>query len=72
LLNLVYRRARIEGFVCLDYWDRAHEALSALTSWHGQRKLAYRAEVVRGLRNAPRMLNLLFEGTNKGKLIIEV
>jgi NADPH-dependent curcumin reductase CurA len=72
LLNLMYRRARMEGFVCLDYWHRAHEAIDALAGWHHQGKIAYRAEVARGLRNAPRMLNALFEGSNRGKLVLEV
>jgi NADPH-dependent curcumin reductase len=72
LLNLVYRRARMEGFVCLDYWDRSQEALDALARWHQEGKIAYRAQVVRGLRNAPRMLSALFEGSNQGKLVLEV
>jgi NADPH-dependent curcumin reductase len=72
LLNLVYRRARIEGFVCLDYWHRAREALDALARWHQDGRLAYRTRVVRGLRNAPRLLTSVFEGSNQGKLVLEV
>ena len=72
LLNLAFKRARMEGFVCLDYWRRATEAFEALARWHGQGKLRYRAEVIEGLREAPRALNRLFDGSNRGKLMLAV
>jgi NADPH-dependent curcumin reductase CurA len=72
LVNLAFRRARMEGFVCLDYWDRANEAIGALAGWQREGKIKYRVEVIKGLRNAPRMLNKLFEGSNKGKLVLAV
>lgn len=72
LLNLAFKRAHMEGFVCLDYWPRANEAFDALAGWHRQGRIKYRAEVVEGLREAPRAMNRLFDGTNKGKLVLEV
>jgi NADPH-dependent curcumin reductase len=72
LLNLTFKRARMEGFVCLDYWHRAREAFEALANWDREGKIKYRAEVVQGLRNAPRMMNRLFDGSNEGKLVLEV
>jgi len=72
LLNLVIKRGRIEGFVCLDYWNRASEAFAALADWQQQGKIRYRVEVVEGLRNAPRALNQLFDGSNRGKLVLEI
>ena len=35
-------------------------------------KLRYRVDVVDGLENAPASLNKLFDGSNKGKLIVQV
>ncbi len=72
LVNLLFKRARLEGFVCLDYWNRAGEAIDAIIGWHRQGKIKYRAEVVHGLRDAPRMMNKLFDGSNRGKLVLEV
>ncbi|MGH8630608.1 MAG: NADP-dependent oxidoreductase, partial [Burkholderiales bacterium] len=72
LVNLMFKRARMEGFVCLDYWHRASEAIDAIAGWHLQGKIKYRAEVIQGLRNAPRMMNRLFDGSNRGKLVLEV
>jgi hypothetical protein len=72
LLNLVFKRARMEGFVSLDFWPRAAEAFEALARWHSEGKLRYRAEVVEGLREAPRAVNRLFDGGNRGKLVLAV
>lgn len=72
LLNLIFKRARMEGFLCLDYWERAVEAFEALMAWHRRGAIKYHAEVIEGLRQAPRTLNRLFEGANKGKLVVEI
>lgn len=70
LLNLMTRRARMEGFVCLDYWGRSPQAFEALLDWHRQGKIKYRVELVEGLRNAPAAMNSLFDGANRGKLAV--
>lgn len=62
----------MEGFVGLDYWHRAHEAFDALASWNRDGKITYHAEIVQGLRNAPSAMNRVFDGANKGKLVLEV
>ena len=72
LLNLVIKRARMEGFLCLDYWHRASEAIAALAGWYNEGKLKYRVDVVEGLQNAPQALNKLFDGGNVGKLIVKI
>jgi NADPH-dependent curcumin reductase CurA len=70
--NVLTRRARIEGFIILDYMHRAQEAARELSQWHAEGRLRYRVEVVEGLENAPRTLNKLFDGSNQGKLIVKV
>ena len=72
LLNLMLKRARMEGFVCLDYRDRAAEAMDALAAWHKAGKIQYRLNVVEGLRNAPRAMNRMFDGSNRGKLVLKM
>jgi NADPH-dependent curcumin reductase len=72
LLNIVTRRARLEGFIILDYFNRAQEALADLGQWYAQGKIKYRVDAIDGLENSPRAINKLFDGTNQGKLIIRV
>ena len=71
-VNILYQRARVEGFIVLDYFDRAQEALADLTQWYAQGKIKYRVDTIDGLENAPRTFNKLFDGTNQGKLIIKI
>jgi NADPH-dependent curcumin reductase len=72
IANILTKRARMEGFMCLDYSNRAEEAYNALAGWYAAGKLKYRADVVEGLQNAPRALRKLFEGSNTGKLMVQV
>ncbi len=70
--NVVGRRLRIQGFIVFDYRQRYAEAHSALSEWLADGQLKYRVEVVPGLENAPLAINKLFDGTNNGKLIVQV
>jgi NADPH-dependent curcumin reductase CurA len=70
--NLITKRATIQGFVVFDYADRSDVARAALREWLVEGKLKYRVDVVEGLANAPLAINKLFDGSNRGKLIIRI
>jgi NADPH-dependent curcumin reductase CurA len=70
--NILMKRARVEGFIILDYMDRFPEALAELRGWLREGRLKYRVDVVDGLDNAPQALGKLFVGANKGKLVVKV
>jgi len=72
LAMLIMKRARMEGFLCFDYTPRAEEAFTQLIGWAMQGKLKYSVDVVEGLENTPRALQKLFDGSNTGKLIVQV
>jgi NADPH-dependent curcumin reductase CurA len=71
-LNLIARRGRMEGFITLDHWDRYPECMAQLHEWAAQGKLQWRAEVVDGLDECARALNMLFTGENTGKVVVQV
>jgi NADPH-dependent curcumin reductase len=71
-MNVLIKRACIEGFVVRDFIDRAPEALIDLHKWYDEGRLKYRVEVVDGLDNAVRAVNKLFDGSNQGKLIVKI
>jgi NADPH-dependent curcumin reductase len=71
-LNLLARRARMEGFLALDYFDRAAEAIAALSGWLREGKLKDRVDVVEGFENAPAALGRLFAGANLGKQLVKI
>ncbi|HZS09741.1 MAG TPA: NADP-dependent oxidoreductase [Blastocatellia bacterium] len=69
---LISKRARMEGFIVLDYMNRADEAFSEMGKWLMEGKLKYRVDEVEGLEKAPTALNKLFEGANQGKLVVKL
>ena len=70
--TLITKRARMEGFLILDYVDRFAEAQGDLFTWVVEGKVKHSVHVVNGLENAPDALNLLFTGGNTGKVIVEL
>lgn len=70
--NLLAKRARMEGFVVVDYEQRFGEAFDPLTRWLKEGRLRYRTDIVDGLEQAPLAVNRLFEGTNRGKLLVRI
>ena len=70
--NLIMRRARMQGFLILDYVDRFVEAIMGLAPLVAEGRLRYATEVVDGLEHAPSTLNRLFTGDHTGKLIVKV
>jgi NADPH-dependent curcumin reductase CurA len=69
-LNLIIKRARMEGFLILDYLDRFPEAQVRMAGWVMEGKIHHREHLVAGLEHAGDALNLLFSGGNTGKVIV--
>ncbi len=70
--NILVRRARVEGFIVLDYAPRAAEAMTDLAKWLREGRITYRIDEVNGLSKAPVAINRLFSGHNIGKLVVKV
>jgi NADPH-dependent curcumin reductase CurA len=71
-LKLLTMRARMEGFVVIDFMPRAEEALAAIASWLRQGKIKDLVDMQYGLENAPAILARLFAGQNRGKQLIKI
>jgi len=69
---LIMRRARMEGFIVLDYMARSAEAQLELATMVLNGTLRHQEHLVHGLENAPDALNLLFSGGNHGKTLVVV
>lgn len=70
--QLINRRARMEGFLSLDHWDRFPEVAATLGGWMAEGRLTYRTQVYEGLESAVDALNALFTGANTGKTVIKL
>ena len=72
LMNLVIMRARMEGFIVIDYYDRRDEAANALMGWVQSGELKHQVDLQEGFENIPDTLNRLFTGKNIGKQLLKI
>jgi hypothetical protein len=72
LTNVLMKRARIEGFIIIDYLPRFGEFFAEMGPWVAQGKIKYDTTIVPGIENAVGALDMLFTGKNTGKLLIKV
>ena len=71
-MNLIIQRARMEGFIVIDYAARFRTATQELTDWITSGKLTFQEDIQEGFENAPRTLLRLFEGKNIGKQLLKI
>lgn len=69
---LLHRRATLQGFIVSDFASRFPEALAELAPLVRSGALKYRQHIVQGLTHAPAAVNMLFDGKNHGKLLLQV
>jgi NADPH-dependent curcumin reductase CurA len=72
LMNLVTNRGRMQGFIVLDYFPRALEAIDALTAWVEAGDIIYQVDVQEGFDNIPMTLLRLYTGQNVGKQLLKI
>ncbi|MCU1466157.1 MAG: putative NADP-dependent oxidoreductase [Actinomycetia bacterium] len=66
------KRARMEGFNTLDYWDHYTEAAGQLAGWLADGRIKARVHELEGIDRAPEALVRLFSGEHLGKLVVRL
>ena len=72
LMNIVVQRARMEGFIVIDYFDRMEQAMADLSGWIQSGQLVQQEDIQHGFENIPATLNRLFTGQNLGKQLLQL
>lgn len=67
----IMKRLSMRGFLVLDY-TKTREAVGAIGGWIREGKIKAEETVADGLENAPVVLNRLFDGSHRGKLVLRV
>ena len=67
----IMKRLSLRGFLVLDYTG-AREAVAAIGGWIREGRIRTEETVAEGLENAPVVLNRLFDGSHRGKLVLRV
>ncbi len=71
-LSLLVNRARMEGIVVFDYASRYHLAVAEMAGYLKDGRMKSKEDVVVGLNTFPETLINLFNGSNFGKLVLQV
>ena len=69
---LIIQRARMEGFILVDYASRFGEAIPELAGWVASGQIKYQEDIQEGFANAPKTFLRLFEGKNVGKQLLKI
>ncbi|BAX81163.1 NADP-dependent oxidoreductase [Labilibaculum antarcticum] len=69
---LIKNSVLMQGFIIFNYVERWGEATPQLAKWLQEGKLKSTETIVEGFENTPQAFIDLFEGKNKGKMIVEV
>ncbi len=70
--NLLYQRARMEGFFVFDYLTRWPEFEVNLRRWHAEGRLQSVDDVFAGLDKMPSALASMFDGSHTGGCVVRV
>lgn len=72
LQHMLFERATIQGILARDYVHRMDEMRAIVEPWVKSRSIVFDETIVDGFEQLPHALNMLFEGANTGKLLVQV
>ena len=62
----------MQGFIVRDFQSDFNEIVPQLATWLREGKLTYEETIVNGFENIPQAFIDLFDGKNKGKMVVKV
>lgn len=69
---LIKKSALMQGFIIGNYSEKFPEGTKQLSKWLNEDKLTYSETIVEGFEAIPQAFIDLFEGKNKGKMIVRI
>lgn len=69
---LVKKSSLMQGFIVSDFADKFPQAIQQLAAWLQEDKLQYAETIKEGFENIPQAFIDLFEGKNKGKMLVKL
>lgn len=72
LVNLLYKRVRMEGFSAPDYYPFYSKFLESVLPYIREGKIFYIEDVAKGLESGPSAFVGLFSGRNVGKQVVAI
>ncbi len=72
LLQINTKKLTMQGFIVMDYWEHYGEFVEQMGQWIKEGKVKSEETVYEGLENAAEAFIGLFEGKNKGKMLVKI
>ncbi|MGR4069722.1 NADP-dependent oxidoreductase [Billgrantia sp. C5P2] len=72
LANLLVQRARMQGFIIFDHWTEYPHFLEEVGPRVAQGEIDYEETIESGLERTPDAFLKLFEGANRGKMLVRL
>ncbi len=72
LLLINTKKLTMQGFIVTDYWEHYGEFVEQMGQWIKEGKVKSEETVYEGLENAAEAFIGLFEGKNKGKMLVKI
>ena len=69
---LVKKSSSMQGFIISNFEDKFPEGIQQLATWLQEGKLTYTETIREGFDNIPKAFLELFEGKNKGKMVVKL
>ncbi len=72
LAQIIIKKLKIEGFIVFEHWDHYGEFATQMGQWLAEGKVHAEQTIYEGLNNAPDAFIGLFEGKNRGKMVVKL
>ena len=72
LTPILFKQARVQGFLVFAYADRYREGAEKLAGWLKAGQIRYRETITDGLENAPAAFIGMLKGANTGKQLVRL
>jgi NADPH-dependent curcumin reductase CurA len=72
LSNMIYNRLTMRGFVFYEFEPLRAQFLADMKGWLQEGLIHYRSTILQGIEQAPAALIGLFNGTNTGKMLVQL
>ncbi|MDB2385751.1 NADP-dependent oxidoreductase [Shewanella sp.] len=72
LAQIIMKKLKIEGFIVFEHWAHYPEFAQQMGQWLAEGKIVAEQTIYEGLSQAPEAFIGLFEGKNRGKMLVKL